>query len=145
MRAREGGRENAIEAKHLREAERHVADAKRLFSRLEQIVELRPIRGDAVEQATRLLAAMKEALATCVAHRDFIAQTLEDIDDGRLYYKWGMPSLRKAAAATEPSKPAHSWRDERMPAPQGRLRRELGSVRAAAPAGPSGMAGAPRS
>ena len=76
--------DRATEERHLRLADEHIHHAQDLIRRLQEIVEhARSCNGD-VEQAVHSLAAMNDVLATFVAHRNTILQTISDIDAGKL-------------------------------------------------------------
>ena len=73
----------ALELRHLAEAEKHVDGARRLIAGMEEHVGTRQASGIDVGEALGTLSLMKELLATFVAHRDLIARTVEEIDAGK--------------------------------------------------------------
>jgi len=74
----------AMEERHLQLADAHIVRARELTSRLQHLIEHARRHDGDVEEAMRNLAAMVDAMATFVAHRDMIIRTLADIDAGRM-------------------------------------------------------------
>lgn len=68
------------EVRHLMEAERHIAAAESLLSRMQEIVTLHRQIGVDPIAAEKGLIAMEEALHSLRAHRDLIVRTLSSLD-----------------------------------------------------------------
>lgn len=72
------------ELRHLAEADEHVSNGSRLISRLEATVSRLQEDGRDTSIAARSLEALRQAQVTFLEHRDTIAQTIRDIEAGRL-------------------------------------------------------------
>jgi len=76
--------DRATEVRSLQLADRHIADAIRLKSRVEVLIEAARLRGSDAGPACEALLAMEGVLQAFIVHRDMIRQTIADIDSGHL-------------------------------------------------------------
>ena len=71
------------EVVHLAEADRHIEEAHVNIARLEEAIAASIASGRDASPAQATLATMREVLATFLAQREHIVQTLADIDAGK--------------------------------------------------------------
>ena len=76
--------ERAVEERHLQLADEHIERGRELMARLRRLIEEARLHEGNVDQATRTLIVMGDVLETFIFHRDGIAQTIADIDAGKL-------------------------------------------------------------